>query len=62
MLRCLLDTYDQEYQVWQSEIDRIRQIIEQQHVQFVQVIDQEKKHLLAQIEDYLRSIGSKYVR
>jgi hypothetical protein len=54
-----LDTYDQDYALVENEIDRIRQIIEQQYVDFVQLVDQEKNSLLIKIEDYIQSITSK---
>jgi hypothetical protein len=55
----VIDTYDQDYRLVENEIDRIRQIIEQQYLDFVQLVDQEKSILLIKIEDYIRSITSK---
>lgn len=56
---CVAENSDQDYLLLQNEVQRIREIIDQQHVQFLQVIDQEKNQLLIQIEDYLQLIGSK---
>ncbi len=56
-----IDTYDKDFLLVENEIDRIRQIIEQQYSDIVQSIDNEKNILLIKIEDYIRSITSKYV-
>ena len=52
----LLDNYDQDYTLVEGEIDRIRQIIERQYFDFVQLVEQEKNSLLIKIEDYIQSI------
>ncbi len=53
------DTCDKDFELVENEIDRIRQMIEQRYLDFVQLIDSEKNILLIKIEDYIGSITSK---
>lgn len=59
MVFVCIDTYDKDFFLVENEIDRIRQIIEQQYSDVIQLIDQEKNVLLVKIEDYIRSIKFK---
>ncbi|CAF1164116.1 unnamed protein product [Adineta steineri] len=54
----LTNTYDKDFVVVENEVDRIRQMIEQRYLDFVQLIDSEKNTLLIKIEDYIRSTTS----
>ena len=40
---------------------RVRQILEQQYIDISQSIESEKNSLLIKLEDYIKSITSKYV-
>ena len=56
-----LDTYDKDLTVVEAEIDRVRTMIEQRYSDFVRLIASEKNNLLIHIEEYIKSISSKYV-
>lgn len=56
-----LDTYDKDLTVVEAEIDRVRTMIEQRYSGFVRLIASEKNNLLIHIEEYIKSISSKYV-
>jgi hypothetical protein len=55
----IIDTYNKDFALVETEIDRIRQIIEQQHFDVVQLIENEKNGLLIKLEDFIKSITSK---
>ena len=57
----IIDVYDKDVAVVETEIDRVRAMIDQRHMDFVHLIENEKNILLLKIEDYLKSMTSKWV-
>lgn len=45
----------------ESEVDRIRSMIFKRHEELVELIENEKAILLINIEDYIKSVNSKWV-
>jgi hypothetical protein len=52
------DVYDKDLLAIENETDRIRMMIEQRYLDFVQMIEHEKNTLLFNIEAYIRSLSS----
>ena len=49
-----IDTYNKDSILVENEIDRIRQIIEQQYLDVVKLIDNEKNSLLIKLEEFIK--------
>ena len=54
----ILDNYDRDLITVESEIDRMRTIIEQRALDFIHLIENEKNSLLINIDDYIKSLSS----
>ncbi len=48
------DIHDQDAGNVENEIDRIRLLIDQRYINFVQLIENEKNNLLNKLEEYLQ--------